>query len=173
MTGFAKSVGRHLRWNLAYARELVRDVPPELWTQGRAPGLENHPAWTIGHLITGAALTAADLGRPRELPPGWRDLFERRGPGDPRLPDRTAEYPSAETLLDELEALHDRIREGLASIDAERLAQREEWRFDSLLPTLRDSTLFMTIAHESMHLGQLAAWRRAHGLPSALGRMPR
>ena len=36
------------------------------------------------------------------------------------------------------------------------------------LPTLADSTLFMAISHEAMHLGQLAAWRRGQGLPSAM-----
>jgi len=32
------------------------------------------------------------------------------------------------------------------------------------LPTLGDCFVFVTAAHENMHLGQLSAWRRVQGL---------
>ena len=45
----------------------------------------------------------ADLGLERDLPDGWRELFERRGPGDPRLPDPQRDrYPPMNELLDEV-----------------------------------------------------------------------
>ncbi len=55
---------------------------------------------------------------------------------------------------------HDRL---VASLDAP-----VEWRFDGTLPTLADAAVFLAVTHEAQHLGQLAAWRRALGLPSAL-----
>ena len=123
---------RSYEWNLLYAEALVRDLPDEQWTSPGGPGLENHPAWTLGHLCTGANLLAQDLGLPDDLPRGWAELFQRRGPGDPRLPES------------------------------------EDWAFGRDLPSRADVALFMALTHEALHLGQLAAWRRARGFPSAL-----
>lgn len=162
-------------WNLEYARALVADLAPTQCTQACGPGLENHPAWTIGHLVTGSDLLAADLGLARELPTGWQELFERRGPGDPRLPVADPDaYPPMEELLDELARQHRRVemvwREKLEarSPSGPALSAPFAWRFAGALPTLGDAALFLAISHEAMHLGQLAAWRRAQGLPSAL-----
>jgi hypothetical protein len=162
-----QSALRLFAWNLLYAEALVRDLTDEQWTLPGGAGLENHPAWTLGHLVTGADLTAQDLGLPSQLPSGWADLFQRRGPGDPRLP-ADADYPSREDVLAELRSQHDRIAEACRALKAEHWARTDDWAFGRDLPTLADSTLFMAISHEAMHLGQLAAWRRSQGLPSAL-----
>jgi hypothetical protein len=162
-------------WNLEYARALVVDLSPAQWTQSCGPGLENHPSWTIGHLVTGSDLLAADLGLERDLPAGWRELFERRGPGDPRLPvaDPNA-YPPMAELLAELERQHRRVewvwheKFAASASSGPALSDPFAWRFAGALPTLGDAALFLAISHEAMHLGQLAAWRRAQGLPSAL-----
>jgi len=162
-------------WNLQYAQALVSDLSAEQCTESSGPGLENHPAWTIGHLVAGSDMLAEDLGLERDLPEGWRQLFERRGPGDPRLPDPQREsYPPMDALLAELERQHIRVER----VWRERLTEEKKgnvvlnvptkWRFDSVLPTLGDAVVFFAVSHEAMHLGQLAAWRRARGLPSAL-----
>lgn len=163
-------------WNLQYARALVADLVPEQCTESGGPGLENHPAWTIGHLVSGADILAEDLGLERDMPAGWGSLFERRGPGDPRRPDPdTGAYPPMEELLVELGRQHVRVadawRDRFEGEDASepRLAELLEWRYGDALPTLGDAALFLAITHESLHLGQLEAWRRAKGLPSALG----
>jgi len=49
----------------------------------------------------------------------------------------------------------------LNDIEKNTLSEPIEWRFSSFMPTLLDLVTFMYINHESMHLGQLAAWRRA------------
>ena len=61
---------RAYAWNLRYADALAEDVPDELATTGAGPGLENHAAWTLGHLVTGSAILAEDLGQARDLPGG-------------------------------------------------------------------------------------------------------
>ena len=56
-------------WNLRYAEELVSDLTDEEWCKPGGPGLENHPAWTLGHLVSGADILAEDLGLEREMRP--------------------------------------------------------------------------------------------------------
>lgn len=160
---------RVFAWNLLYAEALVADVDPEVLATGGGPGLENHPAWTLGHLVTGSNLLAQDLGLPDDLPAGWRDVFERRGPGDPRRPEEgAASYPSVEDLLAELRRQHERVERAWRAASPESWDATEDWAFGRDLPTSADAALFMALTHEALHLGQLAAWRRARGLPSAL-----
>ena len=169
------SAFRLYAWNLEYAKALVADLSDAQCTESLGPGFENHPAWTIGHLVTGSDLLAFDLGLERDLPEGWQVLFERRGPGDKRLPDldRNA-YPPMEALLTELSCQHLRVERAWRAKQAEGeaggagLTAPMKWRFDDALPTLNDAALFLAVSHEAMHLGQLASWRRALGLPSAL-----
>jgi hypothetical protein len=160
---------RSYAWNLLYAHALVRDLPAGQWTAPGGPGLENHPAWTLGHLCTGANLLAQDLGLPDDLPDGWTELFQRCGPGDPRLPaPDPAAYPSRDEVLSELRRQHERVDAAWRATPPSRWAESEDWAFGRDLPSRADAALFMAVTHEALHLGQLAAWRRAHGLPSAL-----
>ena len=169
-----ESAIRLYAWNLKYATALVSDLTPAQCTESGGPGLENHPAWTIGHLVTSSDMLAEDLGLERDLPEEWRETFERRGPGDPRLPDTGGDaYPAMATLLAELERQHMRVENVWREKMAEQVANPAldaplEWRFGGDLPTLGDAVLFFAVSHEAMHLAQLAAWRRARGLPSSL-----
>ena len=163
---------RAYEWNLLYAEALVADLSHDEWVSSGGPGLENHPAWTLGHLVTGSDMLAEDLGLERDLPDGWAELFERRGPGDPRLPSSDPDvYPSKEEVLGELRRQHERVAKAWLDATPQQLETPIEWRFDSRLPRVSDVTVFLAISHEAMHLGQLAAWRRAKGLPSALAAM--
>ncbi|MHC4938639.1 MAG: DinB family protein [Planctomycetota bacterium] len=159
-------------WNLRYAEELVADLDDASWCEPGGPGLENHPAWTLGHLVSGADMLAEDLGLAPEISPEWRALFERRGPGDPRRPE-DARYPGIAEVIAELRRQHERIAGRWRQMPDTELDRRIEWRFDSEFPTTGGAALFLAVTHEALHLGQLAAWRRARGLPSALARMKR
>jgi hypothetical protein len=164
-----ESILRQYDFNLRYARALVFDLPEEQMTLVPSKGLDNHPAFTLGHLVSGSAGLAEDLGAPMDMPVGWKELFLRKGPGDPRRPDPDgAKYPSRDALLGELQRQHDRVKTLLAACSMDDLRQPVKWRFSDGMPTLGDLVAFMCITHESMHLGQLAAWRRAMQLPSAL-----
>jgi hypothetical protein len=161
---------KQYHFNLEYARALVQDLTNDQMTVIPTNGLENHPAFTLGHLISGSALLAEDLGGEFEMPDKWADLFLRKGPGDPRKPDPDkSKYPSKHLLLRELEDQHNKVKNLLNNIDKKKLSENIKWRFSSYMPTLLDIIVFMCINHEAMHLGQLAAWRRAMGLNSALG----
>ena len=169
MKGFILSA---YRFNLAYAQELVADIPEEQFAQIPGPGLENHPAFTVGHLVMGSARVGRMLGLAWDTPEGWRELFDRNGPGDPRVPDQEVDsYPSKTQLLSELERQHQRVEEAITSCDQSRWEEAVEWRFDSYFPTVQEVVAFMCITHESNHLAQLAAWRRAMGYASALAKL--
>lgn len=156
-------------FNLKYTQILVEDLSGEQMVTIPSEGLVNHPAFTLGHLVSGSALIAEDLGGKFEMPDKWADLFLRRGPGDPRKPDPdAAKYPAKHLLLEELERQHEKVKALLLKADNKELDKNIDWRFSIYMPTLKDLIFFMCINHESMHLGQLAAWRRAMGLPSAL-----
>src|SRR5205085_12062260 len=93
---------RQYDFNLAYAFALVEDLDDTQMTTTPCAGFENHPAFTLGHLVTGSALMAEDLGGKYQLPQGWDELFLRKGPGDPRLPSIEIKlYPAKINLLNE------------------------------------------------------------------------
>ncbi|MBK8913287.1 MAG: DinB family protein [Phycisphaerales bacterium] len=163
---------RALRFHLEYARRLVGDLSREQMTAVPGPGHENHPAFTIGHLVTGLDMIAQDLGHASDLPAGWDDLFLRRGPADRRLPPTIAPFPSCADLLGEFERQTVRVAESLNEIDNAWLSARSEpWKLSEYLPSNLDGVLFMVCAHQAMHLGQLASWRRAMNLPAAMAQM--
>jgi DinB superfamily len=163
---------RQYDFNLVFAKQLVDDLTDEQMTTKPSIGFENHPAFTLGHLVTGSAMTIEDLGGKIEIPDGWGELFLRKGPGDPSLPsDNIKLYPTKNDLLKELEKQHNKLKECLLTIEDFKLDEKVQWRFASYMPTLIDVVIFMCINHEAMHLGQLSAWRRAMGLSTALGKI--
>ena len=162
-------IGRQLDFNLRYAQQLVADIPAEMMAHAPSDGLASHPAFTIGHLVTAAAMIVEDLGGDMDLPQGWGDIFMRKGPDDQtRASVDVAIYPGKSSLLNELERQHDRVKQYLASKEDAEFCVPVKWRFAHYLPSLLDVVLFFSVNHEAMHLGQLAAWRRAMNLPPAL-----
>ncbi|MDQ3111786.1 MAG: DinB family protein [Bacteroidota bacterium] len=161
---------RQLDFNLAYAKKSVEDVSELQMTIKPSAGLDNHPAFTLGHLTTAYANLMNNLTGEFILADGFKETFLRTGPGDPTLPNQdAAAYPSKEKLLAEMDRQHQRLVDHLLRMDEKKLKENFEWRFSSFLPTYLDRIMFLCVNHYAMHLGQLAAWRRAMGLPSALG----
>ncbi len=163
---------RPYRFNLNYAKDLVVDVTDDQLYYSPGPGLENHPGFTLGHLVTASAMVAEDLGESYDVPDVWDDLFRRNGPGDPRLPEsKSINLPSKLMLLEELEHKHALVEDRVRMLDDDRFDRPVEWRFENYFPTVGDMLNFMCISHEAMHLAQVAAWRRACGLESSLARL--
>ena len=163
---------RQFDFNLAYAKKLVEDVTEEQMTIKPAAGLDNHPAFTLGHLVTACANLMNNLTGEFVVADGYKEIFLRKGPGDPTLPNPDASvYPSKTRLISELEKQHKRVIDLLLRMDHKKLSENFDWRFSSYFPTYLDRILFLCVNHYAMHLGQLAAWRRAMGLPSALGEL--
>lgn len=169
MSVIVQHIIRQYDFNMLYAEALVVDLDETQMTMVPTAGLLNHPAFTLGHLVTGSAMIAEDLGAPVEMPEGWDILFQRKGPNDQSRPDTDASrYPSKQSLLNELYHQHEKVKRYLWAVDASKLQEPVKWRFSTHMPTLLDVIMFMCISHENMHLGQLAAWRRALNLSPAL-----
>ena len=167
-----EEVVKQYDFNLVYANELVKDLSEEQMTTTPSKGLVNHPAFTLGHLVTGSGLMVKSLGGEYDLPEGWDELFRRSGPGDPTLPSTDLKrYPNKQELLDVLSEQHELVKMRIIVLSNDELNELVEWRFSRFMPTMKDLITFMCVNHEAMHLSQLAAWRREMGLPSALGRI--
>lgn len=161
-----------LQFNFNYALDLIKDIEEDEMAHTPTKGLENHPTFTIGHIITAYGLTIKYLGGPYTIKKEWDDLFRRTGPGDPRLPtvDRKL-YPTKSELIHELKNQHETLLSYLSEVSSDKLNANATWRFSKILPKTIDLLYFMCITHYAMHISQLAAWRRAMDLPSSLSRL--
>lgn len=161
-----------LNFNRLYAKKLIEDVPQDKMNIKPGPGLDNHPAFTIGHLVTAYANLINNLTGEFILAPGFKEIFLRQGPGDPTLPNEDATvYPSKEDLLKEMDVQHERLMNYLRTIPETKLNEKFEWRLGAYFPTYGNRIMFLCVNHYAMHLGQLAAWRRAMGYDSALAKL--
>jgi DinB superfamily len=150
---------------LRYCRRLVDDVPDAEMADQPTPGA-THPAWVLGHLAIAADFAVVRLGGSPACSPAWRQLF---GPGSSVLADRGA-YPSKEELLAAVTSGHDRVVEAARRATPEILDRPQPGPFYlEDFPTVGDLVAYLMTTHSSLHLGQLSAWRRMKGLPSALG----
>ena len=148
------------KFNLGVAERLVADLTPEQMVL-QPSGVVNHPAWSLGHLVTSANGLAMLLGLEADIAPGWHKTFATGGipSGD------AADYPSKSELLAALSAQHERNTEALLQTDPARLAQAHpDERLRQYFPTVGDTVMFLMTSHEMSHLGQLSAWRRAAGI---------
>lgn len=170
MKQFIEAIIRQYDFNFLYVNALVQDLTEEQMTFVPSKGLLNHPAFTIGHLITGCAMTTRTLGGVAAVPEGWVEIFQRKGPNDQTRPETDAsKYPLKADLLTEFARQRDLVKASLLAVDEARLNEEVTWRFTKYMPCRLDLVVFMCITHEQTHIGQLAAWRREMGLPAALG----
>jgi len=150
---------------LGYCRRLVDDIPDDALADQPSPGV-THPAWVLGHLAIAADAATVRLGGRPACPPDWRRLF---GPGSAVSPDRAA-YPSKAELLAAVERGFGLAVESARRATPELLAQPQAGPFYTQeCPTVGDLVAHLMTTHSFLHLGQLSAWRRMRGLPSALG----
>lgn len=159
------SILHNYAFNLEFAKRLVEDIADEDMAH-QPPGIPNHPAWTLGHLVIGSSFAAMMLGQQPPQQEGWMELFGRKS--EPTS-DRSR-YPSKSDLLGALEAIHAQVAAACEQAGDEQLDQPvPDEEFRQLMPTVRDGLVFLMTAHEATHLGQLAVWRRATGRAAVLG----
>jgi len=161
MNPLARAISITWKRNAAYALRLVADLPPaQLIAQPIPARPLNHPAWIFSHLNLYAAIAvslcrAEHFDDPAEHPHGQKS--------EP-LPDPAA-YEPLPQLTATWQTLHDRGETALAAATDAMLAATnplDRWR--TIHPTVGDMLVTLMVKHESGHLGQLSAWRRAMGL---------
>src|SRR4051794_15231957 len=107
-----------MKFNMAFARKLIEDVPEEKMAVQPMPGM-NHAAWIIGH-ITMPRAGMKDLLKPdTNLPADWIEKFNM---GSKVVADRAA-YPNKAELLAALKETEDKLAAGLAKLTEEDLAK--------------------------------------------------
>ncbi len=166
MSGLLKeAIAITWRRNRDYARRLVADLSPEQWLAQPIAGcgrVMNHPAWILSHLNVYAPIAAA-LCRRRS----FEDPLDHRFGQKSKVSLDPREYAPADALRREYLVLHDDADAALAAADDTVMSEAnplERWRDKH--PLIGHMLATLMVKHESGHLGQLSAWRRAMGLES-------
>lgn len=144
----------------AYVCMLVADLTDDEMTL-QPPGVPNHAAWTVGHLIHSCQAIAGELGVTPWLPDDWEGVF-----GYGTSPGRAASsaYASKEVLTTRFTDACHRLRGALLSVDESRLRDPlPDRESHEVFATTADMLLQVVAAHTAYHAGHLAAWRRAIG----------
>jgi uncharacterized damage-inducible protein DinB len=145
--------------SVAFIQESVADLSDEELVL-QPPGVPNHAAWTLGHVIHSCEAMAGELGVEPWLPTDWESKFGY-GSSPAAL---VQERPSKAALLAALAEASHRLWTALLRLDETALAEPlPDERVREMLPTKGDAILQVVAAHTAFHAGQLAAWRRAIG----------
>jgi uncharacterized damage-inducible protein DinB len=148
-----------LERSVAFLRDSVADLSDaDLVLQ--PPGVPNHAAWTLGHIIHSCQAMAGELAVKPWLPGDWESRF---GYGSSPT-GVAAQYPSKEALLAALAEAGRRLQNALLAMDEAALPEPlPDETVRELLPTKGHALLQVVAAHTAYHAGQLAVWRRAIG----------
>lgn len=148
--------------NSDYARKLVADIPDDRMTHQPFAGA-NHPAWLLAHLsVYHPVLVALARGASFDDPKSARFGMQSRPE-----PDLALYGPDKAAIVAGFERGRADVVEALQQMDPSRLEAAtplERWR--PIMPKVGIVLSYLMHVHESTHLGQLSAWRRACGMPA-------
>ncbi len=115
--------------------------------------------WIAGHTVTVRALLGSAFGCDAEVP--WGGHFRRGG----EVKDEPS-WPSLSEVRSKWDEVHAAFMKGLEALTPERLSAKTKVMglSDDLL-----GVVALAAAHDSYHVGQLAAARRRYGLDRILG----
>lgn len=144
----------------AYIRTLVEDLTDEEMTL-QPPGVPNHAAWTLGHVIHSWRAIAGELGVRSWLPDDWESFF---GYGSSPADVCGSGHGSKAVLVARLVDASNRLRAALLEAGEDGLLEPlPDATSREIFATTGDALLQVVAAHTAFHAGQLAAWRRAIG----------
>jgi hypothetical protein len=161
-----------LQLSLGYGERLLRDVPAARFPRFASPGgvavHSNHPAFVYGHLSLYAPKILRLIGHPTPPVP---DQFEIRFSKDALCiddPDLDL-YPAMAEVVEFFTEGHRMVSAALRSTPDDALQQSNpaEGKMKELFPPIGSTVAFYCGGHMMMHLGQMSAWRRMEGMPSA------
>lgn len=141
--------------------DLLKGIPADKHFAQPAGPHDNHAVWTLGHLATFYQWSASLIdGKEGGLPSSYQGLFGWKSKPQPDA----AIYPSYEEIRRHFEDAYDRfLKLALALSDAEMLKppamDTGGYAKDKL------EVIEKAVWHEGWHAGQLAALRRALGIP--------
>jgi hypothetical protein len=122
----------------------------------------NHPAWVIGHLTVTCQKLGGAIGLPEWLPNDWTKRFDT---GSVPVADASL-YETKNNALAMLRDAQSRITHAFDRLDDSHLDEPfpdESYRV--VFPTICHALTQVLVGHTAYHVGQLAVWRKALGLP--------
>jgi hypothetical protein len=146
---------------LDYVRDLVADLDASNMSARKA-GIANHSSWIVGHLTHSCQELGRVIGLDPWLPADWA---ARYGTGSVPRSDADA-YEPKHAALEMLRDSQTRLSEAVARLseeDLDRPFPTESYR--EIFPTVRHALTQVMLSHTAYHVGQLATWRKAMGLP--------
>lgn len=147
---------------LGYGQTMLEGIDDKRMCEQPLPGI-NHPTWQIGHLTVVAQRIMHRIEQGPEPDPAWQKLF---GPGSAPSCE-VANYPSKDELVRAWVEQHAKVERAVRAATPEVLARPNPVeRMRPALPTMSHLVTMLLTSHESMHLGQLAMWRRLIGIPA-------
>ncbi|HMB94487.1 MAG TPA: DinB family protein [Tepidisphaeraceae bacterium] len=150
-----------------YLSLLVDDIADEKMCD-QPGGVVNHPAWQLGHLALVSDRMTKVLGGSSSLDEAWEKKFAPKSIPSPRR----ADYPTKAELVRITSERRKAFADAFAKCNADDLAKpNPNQRATAFFPTVGHFALFGLLGHENGHLGQLACWRKAAGLPEALSKI--
>jgi len=144
---------------------------PQLQKDGKAYVVDtNHPAFVYGHLAIYPMRLLAMMGldpKPLVVSETYVELFKA---GAPCLDDAEGRiYPAMEEIVGHYTRGYAGAIKALREIDDARLLEpNPDEQRRQFFPTIGHAAVFLLNNHVMMHLGQVSAWRRCWGLPSAM-----
>lgn len=174
MGAFSDTLCDLTKFSCGYADLLLKGIDPKIAARKPRFGATivdtNHPIFVFGHLAIYPARVFAVTGadsKSVDVPTTWTDLF-KAGVACQDDPEGTI-YPSLEAVASQFMKGYKAVAEHLRSVPDSVLAtpnpnEQQRGRF----PTIGTILSFYTLGHVMMHLGQVSAWRRCYGLPSAM-----
>jgi len=144
---------------VAFMQEAVADLSEEDMVL-QPPGIPNHAAWTLGHVIFSCQALAGELGIEAWLSSDWESRF-----GYGSSPTAVvSQYPSKAALLTMFGEASHRFQAALLGLNEMALAEPlPDEKVRGILPTKGHALLQVVAAHTAYHAGQLAVWRRVIG----------
>lgn len=130
----------------------------------------NHPTFCFGHLALYPSRMLKVAGLDASLaacPPEWENLFKA---GTPCHDDKDGTiYPAFAAVSNAFLKNMDTAFAQLSKLDDSILTQQmPDERYREFFPTVGTGLNFLLNNHVMLHLGQVSAWRRCFGLPSAM-----
>ena len=156
-----KPVLHSFAYCLNFLREQVADVA-EADMAAQPNGIQNHPAWVIGHLTHACQELGGVLKLPKWLSSNWAERF---GTGSLPVAD-ASRYETNDNALAILGDAQSRVTHAVEQLDDSRLDQLfPDESYHLVFPTIRHAITQVLVAHTANHIGQLSVWRRAMGMP--------
>ena len=144
-----------------YAGMLLDGINDDQWNHQPFAGA-NTPTWIIGHLAWVSSNAVALLEHEPFLDEGWKTLF---GGGSVVPTAETPSLPSPSEVRDAYATGHERVTSLIPQAASEIFDRPNPHQgLKDTMPTQGGLFAFMMTSHESLHLGQLSAWRRAMGM---------